>query len=123
MSNATDTITGVSWVGYLVAYALLARRVSYRWFDTFFQLIPFYGVFWQFRIAWRLAYLPHRDWQVRPGEQLSPWAPVPGASYVSPGAVPAVPHQPYPSNMPVGPQFSSGYGSVPHALDPYTPPR
>jgi hypothetical protein len=31
----------------------LASKVKYRYRDTFFQIIPFYGIFWTFRILYR----------------------------------------------------------------------
>jgi hypothetical protein len=69
-SDASNNLSVVLMIGYLVAYALLARQVSFRWFDTFLLLIPVYGIVWQFRIAHRLAHLPHRDWAPRPDEPL-----------------------------------------------------
>ena len=52
----------------LPVFALLAPRVSYRWFDCLFLLIPFYSLVWSFKILWRAAYLPFRDWTPRPDE-------------------------------------------------------
>lgn len=57
----------------LVAAAVIAPRVSYRWFDCFLLLIPFAGLIVLWRFVWRLAYLPDRDWPPRPDE-----TPVPG---------------------------------------------
>lgn len=37
----------------LVAFALLARKVHYRWFDTFQGLIPVYGYVFMVKILWR----------------------------------------------------------------------
>lgn len=74
VTKATDAITPFIVLSFLVLYAVLARKVSYRWFDTFFQLIPIYGISWPFRIAWRVAYLPHRDWSPRPDEPSQPGA-------------------------------------------------
>jgi len=51
-----------------VAYGFLARQVSYRWFDTFSMLVPGYGLIWMFKILWRVANLPNRDWPLRPDE-------------------------------------------------------
>jgi hypothetical protein len=51
-----------------VAGALIARRVSYRWFDAFLLLIPLFGLIYVWRFAWRLAFLPYRDWEPRPDE-------------------------------------------------------
>jgi hypothetical protein len=48
--------------------AAIAPRVSYRWFDCLFLLVPVYGVFWVFKVLWRLTYLPYRDWPPRADE-------------------------------------------------------
>ena len=53
----------------LAAGALIAPKVSYRWFDAFLLLVPVYGIYLMGLYAWRLAYLPHRDWPLRPGER------------------------------------------------------
>lgn len=45
--------------------AWLAPRVSYRRRDALLVLVAGYVVF---VIAWRLAYLPYRDWRPRPDE-------------------------------------------------------
>ena len=34
-------------------YGKLAKKVKYRFRDTFLQFIPLYGIFWQFRICYR----------------------------------------------------------------------
>ncbi|MGH3333888.1 MAG: hypothetical protein ACRDPJ_21555 [Nocardioidaceae bacterium] len=60
----------------MAVYAVLARRVSYRWFDALFLLIPFYNLMWSARIVWRICFLPYRDWDPRPGEA-SDWVAVP----------------------------------------------
>jgi hypothetical protein len=49
-------------------FAFIATRVSYRWFDCFFLLIPIYGVVWAVRMLWRLSLLPYRDWPPRADE-------------------------------------------------------
>jgi hypothetical protein len=56
---------GISIVVMLAFIGFMASRVGYRWFDCFFALIPFYGIFFIFRVAHRLAYLPNRDWPER----------------------------------------------------------
>jgi hypothetical protein len=61
-----DVIRAVVLAIYLVTYAIPARKVGFRWTDTFFQLIPVYGIIWQFRVVHRLVYLPHIDWTPRP---------------------------------------------------------
>jgi hypothetical protein len=43
----------------------MAPKVGYRWFDCFFAAIPFYGIFFIFRIANRVAFLPEIDWSQR----------------------------------------------------------
>ncbi|GAA1748327.1 hypothetical protein [Luedemannella helvata] len=45
-----------------------APLVSYRRRDALCGLIPFYSLWFGARIAWRLAYLPYRDWLPRPDE-------------------------------------------------------
>ncbi len=52
----------------LVLGALVATRVSYRWFDAILLLIPILGLFYLWRFAWRLSLLPYRDWPPRPDE-------------------------------------------------------
>ena len=52
-------------IGFLVVlgyYALLLPKVSYRSIDALFVTIPIYNVYFMFKIAHRLAYLPNRDW-------------------------------------------------------------
>ena len=61
-TNYEGGVTGVVILGFL---AFLAPKVGYRWFDCFFLLIPFYGIFFIFRIAHRIAFLPERDWSER----------------------------------------------------------
>lgn len=56
---------GVSVLVILGLLALMAPKVGYRWFDCFFAAIPFYGIFFIFRLAYRLALLPERDWSER----------------------------------------------------------
>jgi len=58
-SNYGGGVTAIVILGFL---AFLAPKVGYRWFDCFFAVIPFYGMFFIFRIAHRIAYLPERDW-------------------------------------------------------------
>ena len=52
----------------LQIFAVLAPRVSYRWFDCLLVLVPIYSLFWAFKILWRVSYLPFRDWPPRPDE-------------------------------------------------------
>jgi hypothetical protein len=52
-----------------------ASRVSYRPVDVLFMFIPVYNLFFQCRIAWRLAYLPYRDWEPR-ADEVDSWVAV-----------------------------------------------
>jgi hypothetical protein len=62
---ADDRIQGIGVVLGLLYLAVLCPKVGYRWWDAFFLLIPFYGIFFLCRIAWRAANLPHVDWRSR----------------------------------------------------------
>ena len=64
-SGSPDYQGGVTVLVLLGAYAFMATKVGYRWFDCFFAIIPFYGIFFIFRIAHRFAFLPNRDWSER----------------------------------------------------------
>jgi hypothetical protein len=64
-SGSPDYQGGVIVLILLGFLAFLAPKVGYRWFDCFFAAIPFYGIFFIFRIAHRIAFLPERDWSVR----------------------------------------------------------
>ena len=66
----TAMVQGLGVLCLLAIYAWLACRVSYRWFDCLYALIPIYGLVWIARIVWRVAYLPHRDW-IPPPEELT----------------------------------------------------
>jgi hypothetical protein len=61
-TNYEGGVTSVVILGFL---ALLAPKVGYRWFDCFFAMIPFYGIFFIFRIAHRIAFLPEIGWSQR----------------------------------------------------------
>ena len=71
---ADDVTFRVNWVQAaalavtLPFFAWVAPRVSYRWFDCLFLLIPIYGLIWAFRMIWRLVFLPYRDWPPRADE-------------------------------------------------------
>jgi hypothetical protein len=56
---------GISLFVLLGILGFMAPKVGYRWFDCFFAMIPFYGIFFIFRIAYRIAFLPNRDWPER----------------------------------------------------------
>lgn len=64
-SGSPDYQGGVTVLVLLGFLAFLAPKVGYRWFDCFFAAIPFYGIFFIFRIAHRIAFLPDRDWSER----------------------------------------------------------
>lgn len=80
-SQGSNAGSGVGTWLLLAEYAWLARKVSYRWFDCLFAMIPFYGIFWMLRIMWRIAYLPFADWTPRP-EEASNWEAIAGTEGV-----------------------------------------
>lgn len=61
----------------LAIYSGLAKKVSYRSFDCLMLLVPFYGLYWSFKIMWRVVFLPYRDWAPRSNEAAS-WVEVGG---------------------------------------------
>ena len=65
VSGSPDYEGGLSALVILGILAITAPKVGYRWFDCFFAAIPFYGIFFIFRIAHRIAFLPERDWSER----------------------------------------------------------
>jgi hypothetical protein len=64
-SSSAEYEGGVTVLVILGILAFLAPKVGYRWFDCFFAAIPFYGIFFIFRIAHRAAHLPEIDWSQR----------------------------------------------------------
>jgi hypothetical protein len=64
-SSSPEYQGGITLLIALGAIAFLAPKVGYRWFDCFFLFIPIYGVFFLFRISYRVAHLPSRDWAER----------------------------------------------------------
>ena len=64
-SGSPEYQGGITVVVILGILAYLAPKVGYRWFDCFFAAIPFFGIFFIFRIAHRIASLPERDWSER----------------------------------------------------------
>lgn len=64
-SGSPDYQGGVTVLVILGFLAFLAPKVGYRWFDCFFAIIPFYGIFFIFRIAHRIAFLPEISWSQR----------------------------------------------------------
>jgi hypothetical protein len=67
--GSPDYEGGVTILVLLGILAFLAPKVGYRWFDCFFAVIPFYGIFFIFRIAHRVAFLPNVDWTQRKASQ------------------------------------------------------
>ncbi|GGQ57506.1 hypothetical protein [Couchioplanes azureus] len=72
---AVDGATGNGLLAYLVSTAAamgvtawLAPKVSYRRRDALWWLTGVGGGWLFLTIAWRLAYLPHRDWPPRDDE-------------------------------------------------------
>ena len=64
-SSSPESSGGVTIVVILGLLGFLAPKVGYRWFDCFFAAVPFYGIFFIFRIAYRVAHLPEIDWSQR----------------------------------------------------------
>ena len=64
-AGVSESGGGIGAITFLGSLGYLATKVGYRWFDCFFAMIPFYGIFFIFRIAYRIAYLPNRDWAER----------------------------------------------------------
>ena len=64
-SGSPEYQGGITVVVILGILAYLSPKVGYRWFDCFFAAIPFFGIFFIFRIAHRIAFLPERDWSER----------------------------------------------------------
>jgi len=65
VSAVPDSEGGVTLLVLLTLLGFMSTKVGYRWFDCLFALIPFYGIFFLFRIAYRVANLPVRDWTER----------------------------------------------------------
>ena len=63
--SSPDYEGGISVILILAILGFLAPKVGYRWFDCFFADIPFYGIFFIFRIANRIAFLPEIGWSQR----------------------------------------------------------
>ncbi len=56
---------GLGIIVFLAILGFLSTKAGYRWFDFLFAIIPFYGIFYIFRIAYRIAFLPNKDWALR----------------------------------------------------------
>jgi hypothetical protein len=65
VSGSPDYEGGLSALVILGILAITAPKVGYRWFDCFFAIIPIYGIFFIFKIAHRVAFLPKVDWELR----------------------------------------------------------
>jgi hypothetical protein len=68
-------------IAYPLALAILgylATRVSERWYYALWMLVPFANIYVIWKISWRVAYLPWRDWELREDETSSPYDIVPG---------------------------------------------
>jgi len=63
--NSREYQGGIAYIVVLAILGFMAPKVGYRWFDCFFVLIPFYGIFFLFRIAHRIAFLPEIAWSQR----------------------------------------------------------
>ena len=64
-SSSPDYEGGIGVIVILGILGFMAPKVGYRWFDCFFAAIPFYGIFFIFRIANRIAFLPEIGWSQR----------------------------------------------------------
>ena len=65
VSGSPDYEGGLSALVILGILAITAPKVGYRWFDCFFAIIPLFGIFFIFKIAHRVAFLPKVDWELR----------------------------------------------------------
>ena len=64
-SSSPDYEGGIGVIVVLAILGFMAPKVGYRWFDCFLAAIPFYGIFFIFRIANRIAFLPEVGWSQR----------------------------------------------------------
>jgi hypothetical protein len=64
-SSSPDYEGGISVIVILAILGFMAPKVGYRWFDCFLAAIPIYGLFFIFRVANRIAFLPNKDWAER----------------------------------------------------------
>lgn len=68
-SSSQSAIQGLATLAIFAYWAYLATKVGYRKRDALLGLIPFYGLFWICRIAYRVAYLPNNDWDLLNAEE------------------------------------------------------
>ena len=64
-SSSPDYEGGIGVLVILAILGFMAPKVGYRWFDCFLAALPFYGIFFIFRIANRIAFLPEIGWSQR----------------------------------------------------------
>lgn len=64
-SNSPAYEGGMAILVILGLLGFMAPKVGYRWFDCFLAIVPIYGIVFIFRIAYRVACLPQRDWSER----------------------------------------------------------
>ena len=65
VKGSADYEGGIGLLVILLILGIVGPKVGYRWFDCFFAMIPIYGIFFIFRLAYRLANLPYVDWKIR----------------------------------------------------------
>jgi hypothetical protein len=65
VTGSADYEGGMSLLVILISLGIVGPKVGYRWFDCFFAMIPIYGIFFIFRLGYRLANLPNVDWKLR----------------------------------------------------------
>jgi hypothetical protein len=63
-SSSSEYEGGIGAIVILAFLGFMAPKVGYRWFDCFLAAIPFYGIFFVFRLAHRVANLPNVEWQI-----------------------------------------------------------
>jgi hypothetical protein len=66
-SSSPDYEGGIGVIVILAILGFMTPKVGYRWFDCFLAIVPIYGIVFIFRIAYRVAFLPQRDWSERVG--------------------------------------------------------
>lgn len=63
----------VGLLALMLLFGFLATRVSLPWYYVAWFLVPIAGAYAVWKISWRAAYLPWRDWDLRPGEERGPF--------------------------------------------------
>lgn len=92
-----DWLITCGWSGIAVCWA--APRCSYRRLDGWLGAVPLYGWYLAGVLSWRLALLPHRDWEPRrdelwrarwlTGDQIGLWRADPPGRAVTAGTRPS----------------------------------